>query len=74
MKVFYIFYKFKLFVILFLFFFLGGKPILVVEFKGHKEKINELAWNPHRNLMLLSCSNDFTAKVCLSKISIFHFK
>lgn len=47
------------------FLFLGGKPILVVEFKGHKEKINELAWSPHKNLMLLSCSNDFTAKVCL---------
>lgn len=38
-------------------------PSLVVEFKGHKEKINELAWSPHRNLILLSCSNDFTAKV-----------
>ncbi|KAL4096870.1 hypothetical protein QTP88_021745 [Uroleucon formosanum] len=39
------------------------KPSLVVEFKGHKEKINELAWSPHHNLILLSCSNDFTAKV-----------
>ncbi|XP_050548887.1 uncharacterized protein LOC126910389 isoform X2 [Daktulosphaira vitifoliae] len=38
-------------------------PILVAEFNGHKEKVNELAWSPHRNLMLLSCSNDFTAKV-----------
>lgn len=44
--------------------FLDCKPSLVVEFKGHKEKINELAWSPHHNLMLLSCSNDFTAKVC----------
>ncbi|VVC40847.1 Hypothetical protein CINCED_3A004867 [Cinara cedri] len=40
-----------------------GTPSLVVEFKGHKEKINEVAWSPHRNLILLSCSNDFTAKV-----------
>uniref|UniRef100_A0A2H8TR50 Gem-associated protein 5 n=1 Tax=Melanaphis sacchari TaxID=742174 RepID=A0A2H8TR50_9HEMI len=39
------------------------EPSLVVEFKGHKEKINELAWSPHHNLILLSCSNDFTAKV-----------
>lgn len=44
--------------------FLDGTPELVVEFKGHKEKVNELAWSPHKNLMLLSCSNDFTAKVC----------
>ncbi|VVC34354.1 WD40/YVTN repeat-like-containing domain,WD40-repeat-containing domain,Quinoprotein alcohol [Cinara cedri] len=40
-----------------------SKPLLVVEFKGHTEKINELAWSPHRNLWLLSCSSDMTAKV-----------
>ncbi|XP_050440258.1 gem-associated protein 5-like isoform X2 [Adelges cooleyi] len=40
-----------------------GTPVLVAEFNGHKEKINELAWSPHRNLLLLSCSNDFTAKI-----------
>lgn len=54
------------------FLFLDGKPLLVVEFKGHKEKINELAWSPHKNLMLLSCSNDFTAKVCLSQYFIIY--
>lgn len=49
-----------------------GQPSLVVEFKGHKEKVNELAWSPHRNLMLLSCSNDFTAKVSSNKIIIIN--
>lgn len=68
MKVFKSFHNYLLTITYLIIYFIDGEPSLVVEFKGHKEKINELAWSPHRNVLLLSCSNDFTAKVCEVKI------
>lgn len=74
MKVFLIYLtKYNYYRFIYFFFFLDGTPSLVVEFKGHKEKINEVAWSPHRNLILLSCSNDFTAKVCFILINLLTY-